>query len=282
MDKSAALPPIRTAADQIGPASPGRQWIQIIAIGGLLALALIVTAGVAIALIAPPREALAILAVGGMILAFLIASMLPVAGVIAMVGLLARQASQAQVQLWTQFAQRVGGEVVIRPVPLFGYPMAHAVLFSFSKTPCVLDIETVGSGKHKRHFTRLTFDLGRPTAFTCQIVPQHGLSFVAQWFGGQDVRLGWDDFDHRYIVKTNDELRAPDILDHEIRLALLDLRRQVGQSTPLKVEGGYVDLAVHSGRVQIRALAHPRQLDQLLAHAASCGRLFDLLAVRVM
>ncbi len=224
MDKIATLPPIRTAADQIAPASPRRNWNKILVVGGLSAGALVVMAAVLIMLTAPPGEALTLLAFGGIFLFVLASSFAPIAGVVVVVGLLARHGVQAQMQLWTQFATQVGGEAVIRPIPFFSYPHVRAVLFSHGKTPSVLDVETVGSGKHQRHFTRLTLDLGRPTAFTCQIVPQHGLSFVTRWFGGQDVRLGWDDFDNRYVVKTNDELRAPDILDHSIQLALLDLR----------------------------------------------------------
>ena len=280
MDQPFALPPVRSAYDQPHPPKSGGWTRTLLIVAGVLlglSLALLVFVG----LNAPPGKAAASVAAAAMMLVFMASTFAPFAGVLALVIFLARHAAQQRLAMWTPFARQVGGEVVVRPAPLFGYPEAKAILFTHGKIPCVLDIETVGSGKHQRHYTRLTFDLERQTAFGCQIVPQHALSFVTRWFGGQDVRLGWDEFDERFIVKTSDELRAPDVLDRTIQTALLDLRKLAGQNLPFGLDGGYVDLVAGSGRIQIRTHGLSRTTEQLWNHYTACGKLVDLLAPRL-
>jgi hypothetical protein len=279
MDDRFSLPPVRDPSAKPAARSTAWQW-WLIAGGAFVVTLVVVPIGVTIAT-APPDQVVPRLAVGGFVLFMIASTFLPIVGVVALVFFLQRHVHQHRLAQWTEFAQRVGGEVVVRPVPIFGYAAPQAVLFAHGKTPCVLDIETVGSGKHQRHFTRLTYDLGRPTQFYCQLAPQYALSFVRQWFGGQDAQLGWPEFDERYIVKTNDELRAPEILDRTVQQSLLDLRKLAGQYILLAHEGGFAELTVYSGRLQIRTLGQPKNTEQLLAHAGACGRLADLLGPRV-
>ncbi len=279
MDDRFSLPPVRDpTAKPSPPSSPWKWWL--IAAFAFTATIVAVPIGVTIAT-APPDQIVPRLAVGGFLLFIIASTFMPIVGVVAIVFFLQKHVHQNRLAQWSEFARRVGGEVVVRPVPIFGYSAPQAVLFSHGKTPCVLDIETVGSGKHKRHFTRLTYDLGRPTQFYCQLAPQYALSFVRQWFGGQDVQLGWPEFDERYIVKTNDDLRAPEIIDRNVQAALLDLRKLAGKYVLLAHEGGFAELSVYSGRLQIRTLGQTKTIEQLLAHAAACGRLVDLLGPRV-
>ena len=205
----------------------------------------------------------------------------PVAGILLVVTLLGRDAQRRQFAAFTDLAARVRGEVVQRKAALWGYPIARAVVFQYGQVPCVLDVEVVGSGKHRRYFTRLTFDLERFVTFQCRITPEHALSALGSLLGEQDVRLGWEEFDQSFVVKANDELRAPDILHRPVQQALLQLRSEQRRQLGFGIVVGYVDLRVQGRLVQFRTLGRPTSGEQLLAAIQSFARVFDLLSPRL-
>jgi hypothetical protein len=176
-------------------------------------------------------------------------------------------------------AERVAGKIDLQRVPLLGYSRPRGVLFEQGTTPCVLDIEAAKSGKRRIYFTRLTFDLGRAPQFQCTVSPANAFAAVGKFLGGQDVTLGWDEFDAQFVVTANDMLQAHEVLNRAIQEQLLTLLEQSRRAQWLGI--GSVTLSVRENRVRIRMLGYPQSSEQLLEFYEHGKKLFDQLTPRL-
>lgn len=50
-----------------------------------------------------------------------------------------------------------------------------------------------------------------------RIVPQDLIETIGKFFGAQDIKIGNKEFDKRFMIKGNDELRIKHLLDNYIR-----------------------------------------------------------------
>jgi hypothetical protein len=182
------------------------------------------------------------------------------------------------------FAKRVGGSLRMENDPL-GFSQPREVRFKHGKTSCSLwvDVELVGGGggEHpgRAFHMRMSFDLDRATTFVCHITPQWLPKILAGVLRTSDVRLGWDEFDRRFVVTTNDELRSPDILHRPVQEQLFALSQVA--VTMLPQEQGHVALAVTGRLLDIRMRGLLDEAEQLYPFYLVCGRLFDVLSPRL-
>jgi hypothetical protein len=207
--------------------------------------------------------------------------------VVALIAVLVMSAARLRRQVhaaYDAFAKRVGGRIVNRE-QLLAVVQPLEIRFQHGKSPCSLwiDVEYTGE-RHSDHpgmtyFTRMTFDLGRETPFTCRIEPQWMPRILAGVLRTSDVRLGWDEFDRRFVVRTSDELRAPDILHRPVQEQLLAISQAAAAMSPL--EKGQVELNVSGRTLTIRMQGLLDEEQQLLPFYQLCGNLFDLLAPRL-
>jgi hypothetical protein len=180
------------------------------------------------------------------------------------------------------FAARVGGELVTQTIPLLGFKVPKAVLIPSGKAPCVLDLQSVGTGKSRVTYTRVTFDLPTPAGWRCQVTPQGLLDGLGSFLGLQDVQVGWDAFDDQFVVKSSHESLARTVLVLPVQeriLALKQLSYRIGNATQLG--SGNADLLIQENRVQMRLLAAPTSEADLMACYQACLELFELLAPRI-
>lgn len=202
----------------------------------------------------------------------------PVMMIVLIAGFLCQRGPTSQIAGYTAFASRVNGELITYKLPFFNTLMPRAVVFTHRDVPCVMDMESVRSGKQNRTFTRLTFEWPRREAFACQVVPQGMLSFVTNWFGSQDVRLGWEPFDDAFIVKTDDEAAVPSVLTRPVLELLLQLREFASDHQPPKEMGsGYVECSIRANQVQVRMRGYLLTADDLLTFYQLGSTLFDQL-----
>lgn len=86
-----------------------------------------------------------------------------------------------------------------------------------------VELETISSpsgGEEGWGFGRTTLraELPSQSTFRFAIVPEDVLNKIGKLFGGQDVELGYPEFDKKVLVKTNDEQKLKSILaDASIR-----------------------------------------------------------------
>lgn len=194
------------------------------------------------------------------------------------------QSIEAKQNAWSEFASRVGGQLDSGQPLWTGQP--HGVRFLHGKTPCALliDVEMRPSWQNNNDSTpadvmRLVFELGRVPQFTCDVSPRWLPQLLAGLVGTAGVRLGWAEFDRQFVVVTNDELRAPDILNRPVQQQLLALSEAARSMLPL--EKGHVTLTVRDGALEIRLRGSLERIEELWPFYQLGARLFDLLAPRV-
>jgi hypothetical protein len=185
---------------------------------------------------------------------------------------------------YAEFAKRVGGQLIAGDsYSAFGAP--QEVRFLHGKVSCSLlvDVEVTShphSDREDRTYsTRVRFALDRPATFTCLIVPQGLPRLLAGLLQRGGIHLGWDHFEHQFIVNASDELRAPDILCRGVQEQLLAIRQAAAAMSPL--DHGHVTLEVREDRIEVRMKGFLDEVEQLWPFYQLSGRLFDLLGPRV-
>lgn len=76
-----------------------------------------------------------------------------------------------------------------------------------------LDFHTHGGYRSQAAYTRFSTAFENPEGFHFKVVPQGLLERVGKLLGLQDVEMGDPAFDKTFLVKSNDEARAREVLD---------------------------------------------------------------------
>lgn len=79
-----------------------------------------------------------------------------------------------------------------------------------------LDFHTHGGYRSHAEYTRFRAAFENPEGFRFKVVPQGLLEAVGKLLGLQDVEMGDPIFDKIFIVKSNDEARAREVLDDAV------------------------------------------------------------------
>jgi hypothetical protein len=280
------IAPSPQTADRDAPPALAPLWKRMLIAGLVAWLFPVVFFNVVFALFLLPRMEIddsfvyVFVAIGSVFLGFFFS--VPVMAFVYFASKFGRQGARSLESGYREFAARLGGELVTRKVPLFGFSIPHAVLFKHGDTPTVLDLDTVGSGKSQTTYTRITFELPRETIVSCQVLPQGMLSSVGALLGAQDVRLGWDAFDDQFVIKTSDEHRAGQLLDREVQQDLLRLK-QFGedQTRRNRAPVGHIELDLRDRKLQLSLRGFLQESEALLAYYEACVRIFDRVAARL-
>jgi len=164
---------------------------------------------------------------------------------------------------WQRFAQDRQGEMHTRQ--LFQSPR---VSFIHQGARALLSVHEPGENGGPLQ-TQLTYTVPEGWPYRLEIVPQRrpddGSSSSAN-----DVRVGDDAFDARYVVKANDEKFAREYLDGPSRQAVEDLRKLLGNDRVL--------VSMNPSRLMIRKESVIDAPETLEALASLAGRLHDRLA----
>jgi hypothetical protein len=124
-------------------------------------------------------------------------------------------------QIWKQFAIDHGG--VYTPVPddqvVLEYKCYRVTLNAYTY------YQSVGSSVSESDFTIAMVEFVSNDDYQLQLSAQGFLDRVAKLFGAQDIKIGDERFDKRFVVKSNDELKTMLFLSNAyLVLTLLDLR----------------------------------------------------------
>jgi hypothetical protein len=120
------------------------------------------------------------------------------------------------------------------------------------------------------YFTRLTFDLPQPTAFLCRVYPQGSWTSLGKLLGGQDVSLGGGPFDDQFVVKTNDEAQAREVLTSEVQESLLELKQWAQEHF-----GAPADWTLEGSVVLVRVGGRLTRVEDMMAFYEHGGQVFD-------
>ena len=79
----------------------------------------------------------------------------------------------------------------------------------------VFDNFTLWSGKYSQEFTRVRFAYNSDQNFVFKIYRNGIVGTVEKIFGAQDVKIGFDEFDKAFIIKSNDDYKIFELLKSE-------------------------------------------------------------------
>lgn len=155
---------------------------------------------------------------------------------------------------WSDFSREVNGEHTV----LFG---EERVVFSIEGQVVVFDNYThfvsTGNRSHEKQYSRIQIEFVPNTPFKLKIVRQDILESIAKFFGAQDIRIGNEVFDKRYMIQSNDENIAMLLLDDSICQFVLQqsfLRFEITDGKCLFDEepaaGKYLVYLISEGRIQ--------------------------------
>lgn len=108
--------------------------------------------------------------------------------------------------------QQINGWFLANPDPL-----EYTAIIEQEKRKIVLDIDIDLGGGFESGFetTTLTAELKTASDFRFAIHEQHFSDEIGKFFGMEDVEIGYDEFDKKLIVKTNDPIRVKEIFSDE-------------------------------------------------------------------
>lgn len=117
----------------------------------------------------------------------------------------------SRAEVWAELAHRLEGE--LKPGSFWRFPELRVQV-----DPWVLTLDVVG-GKYP--YTRLRAAYLNPEKFRFHVYRGTLFSELPKLFGAQDVQVGDDEFDRKFIVKATDEARIRQLLTRPLRDLLL-------------------------------------------------------------
>jgi hypothetical protein len=116
-----------------------------------------------------------------------------------------------------------------------------------------IDIDLGGGFESGYETTTLTAPLQSSTDFRFAIHPQQFTDGIGKFFGMEDVEIGFNEFDEKFIVKTNDPLRVKKIFEDALvraefkNLPNFSLGITYHHSVESETEKPYLELLIETG-----------------------------------
>ncbi|MEM7253175.1 MAG: hypothetical protein AAF493_17295 [Pseudomonadota bacterium] len=112
----------------------------------------------------------------------------------------------AKAEVWSAVAEEYGGALIGR-----GFLRGHELRVTMHDYLVVLDTYSTGTNATNT-YTRLALNTTTPPRFTFSVHRESIFSTVGKWFGAQDIHVGGEDFDDRYIIQGDDVSRVRELL----------------------------------------------------------------------
>lgn len=108
---------------------------------------------------------------------------------------------------WPSFAKLVNGEIKEGK-----FDASDRVESVYNGWKISFDHFTLWSSKYSTRLTRVTVPFISTDNFRFEIYEKSIFSSIAKVFGLQDIKIGYEEFDKKFIVKSNDELKIKSLL----------------------------------------------------------------------
>lgn len=98
---------------------------------------------------------------------------------------------------------------------------------SYKDFNLIFDNFTMWSGKYNQAFTRVRFSYISEQDFVFKIYRNGIVRTLEKLIGAQDVKIGFDEFDRAFIIKSNDNYKIFDLLKVEALRNLIEVQEDV-------------------------------------------------------
>jgi hypothetical protein len=120
-------------------------------------------------------------------------------------------------QLMEQQALKRSGTVV-------GAFLLPVLKFTYRALPVV--VTSVPASKYRQAKTEVSMTLLKPASANLTIVKESAATRLGKALGASDVQLNSDEFDQEFLIKTQDELFARNVLNATLQQKLLDMKQE--------------------------------------------------------
>lgn len=128
--------------------------------------------------------------------------------------------------VWEEFSIFNNGKFTIGK-----YGASNSVIINYRGYSIVFDSYTQyisgGGSTFEVEYTRVMLEYCSQDKFRFCIMNQGIIELISKLFGAQDVKIGMKEFDKKFILKTNDEVKLKNILSSEKIVQLLLLQNDV-------------------------------------------------------
>lgn len=118
---------------------------------------------------------------------------------------------KSDIRIWEAFAEKIGGEYIPRK-----HWNSDRTLFHYKNFKIYFDYFTYytsGKASLSKTFTRVVIPYKSYDDFQFNIYEDELIFKIAKIFGFQDVKIGKEEFDKKYIIKTNNEQKLKNIFN---------------------------------------------------------------------
>lgn len=118
---------------------------------------------------------------------------------------------KSDIRIWEAFAEKIGGEYIPRK-----HWNSDRTLFHYKNFKIYFDYFTYytsGKASLSKTFTRVVIPYTSNDDFQFNIYEDELIFKIAKIFGFQDVKIGKEEFDKKYIIKTNNEQKLKNIFN---------------------------------------------------------------------
>lgn len=128
----------------------------------------------------------------------------------------------SQEEIWSQFANEIGGDFVDE-----GFWKAKKVVARFENWVVTLDTYTLSTGKTSTTYTRIRAPYVNKDGFKFKIYKSGWFSDIGKTLGMQDVEIGYPEFDERFIIKGNDESKLIELFSSDKIRELINVQDNI-------------------------------------------------------
>ena len=108
-------------------------------------------------------------------------------------------------EVWRKLSEQLGGE-------MDSSWRGDKVHVDHDGWTVTLDTYVVMANNTPLYFTRMRAPFVNPSGFRFSVKRRSLMSDVAGWLGAQDVEVGEPEFDHQFVVKSNNDARVRELL----------------------------------------------------------------------
>ena len=124
--------------------------------------------------------------------------------------------------IWEEFAKETNGKFIAE----FSWHSAKTEI-EYNDLKIIFDNYTLWSGKYRKEMTRIIVPFNSIENFRFKIYKSGLKSNIEKLFGGQDVKIGREDFDKKYIIKTNNEHKIKTLLQNQNIRSLIEKQENI-------------------------------------------------------
>ncbi|HTD22054.1 MAG TPA: hypothetical protein VK738_05340 [Terriglobales bacterium] len=118
-------------------------------------------------------------------------------------GILRELFGPSKEEIWQQLSAEINGRYVAG-----GFWTGDKVEATHGQWTITLDVPVITVGRRTNNsLTRMRAPYVNPDGFRFMVYRRSVFSEIAQWFGMQDVKVGYEPFDHDFVIKGNDEAK---------------------------------------------------------------------------